>query len=270
MHTIKTHPLTGEIIKPVGFRKPRLGETAMQPIWPIMGGDENAEAAAAAKAEADKAAADAAAKEKADAEAAAAAKAKAGGEQLPYPEGKAVADMTLEEQVAYHKYHSRKHENAWKGKFGDYTPEQVAEMAKRIEEIEAANLSDTEKAVKEAYDRGKAEATAEGASIAVRAQGTPRRDEGRGHHRVPRPPRLLQVHHRRICGQRQADQGSRSARPRRWGDGRAPLAEHRPGQQRHRHRVRQGRREGRSRKAIRQGVRITTIIQRPERTANDY
>jgi hypothetical protein len=169
MHTIKTHPLTGEIIKPVGFRKPRLGETAMQPIWPIMGGDENAEAAAAAKAEADKAAADAAAKEKADAEAAAAANAKAGGEQLPYPEGKAVADMTLEEQVAYHKYHSRKHENAWKGKFGDYTPEQVAEMAKRIEEIEAANLSDTEKAVKEAYDRGKAEATAEGASIAVRA-----------------------------------------------------------------------------------------------------
>lgn len=109
---------------------------------------------AAAAAEAKKAADEAAAKDKKD---------------LPYPEGKAVADMTPEEQAAYWKFHSQKHEQAWKGKLGEYTPEQVAEMAKRIEEIEAANLSDTEKAVKEAFERGRAEASAEGASLAVKA-----------------------------------------------------------------------------------------------------
>jgi len=165
MRTTKTHPLTGLPIVPLGYRKPRLGETAMQPIWPIMGGDENAEAEAAAK----KAADEAAKKEADDAAAAKQAADEAAKKNLPYPEGKAVADMTAEEQAAYWKFHSQKHEQAWKGKLGEYTPEQVSEMAKRIEEIEAANLSDTEKAVKEAYERGKAEASADSANVAVRA-----------------------------------------------------------------------------------------------------
>lgn len=127
----------------------------------------DAEKQAAAEAlEAKKAADEAAA---ADAATKAAEEAEQGKNKLPYPEGKAVADMTAEEQAAYWKFHSQKHEQAWKGKLGEYTPEQVAEMAKRIEEIEAANLSDNEKAVKEAYERGKAEAAADSANVAVRA-----------------------------------------------------------------------------------------------------
>lgn len=150
MHTTKTHPLTGLPILPVAFRKNGA------PIWPILGGDDSVDPAGGSNPPADP---------PADPPAATEPK----GNELPYPTGKAVADMTADEQVAYWKFHSQKHEQAWKGKLGEYTPEQVAEMAKRIEEIEAANLTETEKAVKEAYERGKAEAAADSANIAVRA-----------------------------------------------------------------------------------------------------
>lgn len=151
MSMFKTHPLTGEPIVPVGFRKPRLGETAMQPIWPIMGGSEDAGDTGDQGGDAGD---DAAAQ--AEAEAAAAAKAA----------GKPLAEMTEAEQVAYWKAQSKKHEQRAKG---GPSAEEWQAAQERIAEFEKASLSESEKAIAEAYERGKAEAAAAGSAAAAQA-----------------------------------------------------------------------------------------------------
>lgn len=86
--TLPTHPLTG--LRAVGI-------VGGKPVWPIMGGDDTPAAAAQAAAAAQKATDDAAT---------AAAAASEG-----FPKDTPVAEMTTEQQVAYYKHQSRKHED---------------------------------------------------------------------------------------------------------------------------------------------------------------
>lgn len=76
-----------------------------------------------------------------------------------FPAGVPVADMTIEQQAAYHKYHGRKHENTVKA-YGGVTPKQVTEMQDRIKALETERLSESEKAVEAAKDEASANARA--------------------------------------------------------------------------------------------------------------
>lgn len=71
--------------------------------------------------------------------------------------------MTAEQQVAYWKHHSRKHEDA--AKAYKLTPQQVSELQARVEAMEADRLTADEKALraaqKEAADAASAAAKAE-------------------------------------------------------------------------------------------------------------
>lgn len=178
--TVQLHPLTGAPLTAVGFRKPRhsRGEVGLQPIFPVMGGapedDAAAQQAAAEKAAAEKAEAEKAASDKAAADAAAAAdkdKDKpdaAKTAELGYPadkEGrsvKPVADLSADEKVAYWTEQSKRHEKAWKGKVGaDVTPEKYAADMAELAELRTQNMSATEKAVAEAKAEGRQEAVSE-------------------------------------------------------------------------------------------------------------
>lgn len=89
-------------------------------------------------------------------------KGSAGSTDKGYPENTPVAEMTLEQQVAYYKTTSRKHEDRVKA-IG-LTPEQVKELrdkATRHDALERELMSDKDKAVAEARDTAKAEARAE-------------------------------------------------------------------------------------------------------------
>jgi len=131
-----------------------LGIVGGNPVWPILGGDDSDDAAAQAQAAADKAAADTAAAEKA------AADAKSASEKRGYPADTSVSDMTVEEQVAYWKAQSRKHENTVRAR-SDY--DDLKTKAKERDDLVAANATEQERAV--------AAAKAEGRSEAMRAAG---------------------------------------------------------------------------------------------------
>jgi len=73
-----------------------------------------------------------------------------------FPANTPVKDMTVEQQAAYHQFHARKHENRVKA-FGSWTPEAIAALEKERNDLKAAGLSDTEKAITEAEERGRAE-----------------------------------------------------------------------------------------------------------------
>ena len=136
------HPHTG--LYAIGF-------TSRGPVWPVMGGEESDDAAAQAVA----------------AEAAAKAAAERG-----YPENTRVDDMTIEQQAAYWKHHSRKHEQRASA-FGNLTPEQLAELqakAAKADEYEADKGTDTEKAVRSAYTQAETEVAAKYQPELVRAR----------------------------------------------------------------------------------------------------
>ncbi|GAA3510010.1 hypothetical protein GCM10022234_00220 [Aeromicrobium panaciterrae] len=81
-------------------------------------------------------------------------------EDRGYPADTPVAEMTLEQQVAYHKYHSQKHEKRAK-KLGDVTLEKYAEDMAELERLRQATLSDSEKAIEAARTEGRQAAQAE-------------------------------------------------------------------------------------------------------------
>jgi hypothetical protein len=68
--------------------------------------------------------------------------------------------MTPEQREAYWKHYARKHEDAVKG-FGGLTPQQVAELQAKVEELEAKNMSADEKMLKTARQEAFKQATAE-------------------------------------------------------------------------------------------------------------
>lgn len=79
-----------------------------------------------------------------------------------FPENKPIAEMKPEEQAAYWKHQSRKHEERSRA-FDGLTPEALAELrdkAERHAALERELMSDKDKAVAEARDAAKAEALA--------------------------------------------------------------------------------------------------------------
>ena len=86
-----------------------------------------------------------------------------------FPENTPVADMTIEQQLAYTRYHSHKHEslaNQYRS-LGDI--ETVKAKIAAAEAAEAAKLTPSEQAVNEARAAGKAEAMLEANSAAATA-----------------------------------------------------------------------------------------------------
>lgn len=82
-----------------------------------------------------------------------------GGDGQPEPKFPAdtpVKDMTAEQQAAYWQEKSRKHEDRVK-KFGDMTPEKLAQLQKDHTELLAKGQTAEEKAVEEAKEAGRAE-----------------------------------------------------------------------------------------------------------------
>ncbi len=78
-----------------------------------------------------------------------------------FPADTPIAEMSVEQREAYWKHQARKHEQAWKDKAGDLTPEQVDQLrqaAAELEQFKRQNLSDQERAIADARDQAAAEA----------------------------------------------------------------------------------------------------------------
>lgn len=164
IHPSKRHPLTGEPLRAVYVRSDG------RVFWPVMGGAPEHDAAA------QQAAADAAAKAAADAAAAAAAGGGGGGnatddqgKDLGYPKDTRVAEMTADQQAAYWRHQSQKHEGRYKNLTGDRSFDDVKKDLDEITEIRKAKQTPSEQAVNEAREQGKAEALAEASSKAATA-----------------------------------------------------------------------------------------------------
>jgi hypothetical protein len=115
-----------------------------------MGPEEDAAAEAAATAAAEQAASEAAA-----------AAAEAAARDAGFPANTPVAEMTAEQQAAYHLHQSRKHEERnkdWQRTLGGKTP---AEVAAELEELRTKTRTEGENAIEEAKRSTKAEVTAQ-------------------------------------------------------------------------------------------------------------
>jgi len=151
VHLSQRHPLTGEPVRALWVRPDG------RVMWPIMGGDETADAAAAAAKAASDAAATKAAEDAAAAKAAEDAKSDRG-----YPANTPIEQMTGEQREAYWKFHAHKHEERVKS-FGDLTPQALAELRAKADKQDATEYelsSASEKAVADAKKATQDEADA--------------------------------------------------------------------------------------------------------------
>lgn len=73
-----------------------------------------------------------------------------------FPANTPVKDMQPAEQAAYYKHQARKHEDRVKA-YGDFTPEKLAELTRERDELRQANQSESERAIEEAKEAGRAE-----------------------------------------------------------------------------------------------------------------
>lgn len=142
---------------PIHFRTGlrAVGVVAGRPVWPVLGGEESADAAAQAAARA-----------------AAGAAAQAAGDEKGFPENTTVTEMTPPQQAAYWKFQSRKHEGRVQS-LGNLTAEQLADLrtkAQRADELELTLGTDTERAVAIAKQAAAAEAEAKYRPALARAE----------------------------------------------------------------------------------------------------
>jgi len=89
-----------------------------------------------------------------------------------FPENTPVVEMTSEQQAAYWKFQSRKHENAFKS-LGVKDPaelERLRQADQELERIRAEQQTDTERAVSEAEKRGRTEAAQQFGQELVKAK----------------------------------------------------------------------------------------------------
>lgn len=103
-----------------------------------------------------------------------------------YPENTPVADMKPEEQAAYWRAQSRKHEDrykSWSDTLGGKTADQIKTELDELGTLRTAQLTDAEKAVEQAKKDARAEAAAEFApklaSVALNAALAHVKDEDR-------------------------------------------------------------------------------------------
>ncbi len=84
------------------------------------------------------------------------------GASLGYPVNTPVVEMKTEEQAAYHRAQSRKHEqraSGWKQVAGDRTPEQVKADLEELETLRREKMTDQEKREADAEKRGEQKVT---------------------------------------------------------------------------------------------------------------
>jgi len=86
-----------------------------------------------------------------------------------YPENTPVAEMTVEQAAAYYRKQGRKHEDEEKRAKAELakTAAELAAVQAKLAEFEQANMTDQQKAVAEAEQRGRQAALAEAASSMV-------------------------------------------------------------------------------------------------------
>jgi hypothetical protein len=80
--------------------------------------------------------------------------------EVTYPQGTAVADMTVEQQAAYWQAQARSHEKQWKALKGTdegQLKKQLREAQKELETFRQASMTDQEKAVEEAKNWARTE-----------------------------------------------------------------------------------------------------------------
>lgn len=177
LHPSLRHPITGAPIRALALRPrhewPKTEKAALDTaryLWPMMGGapDPTPEEQAAAEKQAaeDKAAADKKAAEDAAAEKARAAGVPANyatdpqGNSLGYPKETAVAEMKQDEQTAYWRHQSRRHEQRateWQDAAGGKTPSEVKTEREELTKLRQAGMTDAEKKIDEAKESGRAE-----------------------------------------------------------------------------------------------------------------
>jgi hypothetical protein len=92
------------------------------------------------------------------------------GGDLGFPANTPVAEMTLEQQVAYHRHQSRKHEQRareWQGAAGDKTPEQIKAALDAAEKARQDSLTDAQRQVEDAQKTARIESAKDGARAAL-------------------------------------------------------------------------------------------------------
>jgi hypothetical protein len=89
-------------------------------------------------------------------------------QETGFPAGTPVKDMQPAEQAAYYKHQNRKAEDRLRS-FGDITPEKLLELTRERDELLKANQSESEKAIEDAKEQGRAEVRAVLAAERVRS-----------------------------------------------------------------------------------------------------
>lgn len=147
VHPTLLHPRTGLPMIAVGYR------ANGRPIWPVMGGNGEGEGEAGAGA----------------GEGAGGGESgkPAGGTDASFPADTPLTEMTTEQQLAYWKHQSRKHETTVKAR-GDY--DQLKEKAAAHDALQEELRTDQEKQINAATEAGKAAARAELAPQLVEAK----------------------------------------------------------------------------------------------------
>lgn len=125
---LPTHPVTG--LRALGMSK-------RGPIWPVLGGSEDATTDAPPADTGSEAAA-----------------------PHGFPAETPLAEMTDAQQAAYWKHHARKHEGTVKA-YGGKTPQQIAEMETQLAELQSMQLTAEEKAIADAVSQAQASTRAE-------------------------------------------------------------------------------------------------------------
>jgi hypothetical protein len=78
------------------------------------------------------------------------------GGDTGFPANTPVKDMNAEQQAAYWKHQSRQHENRWKAYGDDMTPDKARQLITENNDLKSKGLTDAEKAIAEAEERGRA------------------------------------------------------------------------------------------------------------------
>jgi hypothetical protein len=85
-----------------------------------------------------------------------------------FPSNTPVKDMQPAEQAAYYKHQNRKAEDRLRS-YGDITPEKLLELTRERDELRASTQSESEKAIEDAKEQGRAEVRAVLAAERVRS-----------------------------------------------------------------------------------------------------
>lgn len=138
------HPSTGQPIRPLWTRPDG------RPCWPILGAAPDDPADDATGGPGGEGDLPAAGNNAVDAQ----------GNDLGFPKGTPVAEMSDKEQAAYWKHNSRRHESRFKDLVGGRRAEDIKKDLAELDEVRNQSMTDAERVLNERYEAGKAEGAA--------------------------------------------------------------------------------------------------------------